>query len=57
MTQPKLLDGYVYQRALIVGFWVTRDGPWKPGEPERIIAECKTEADAALVCAALNLSA
>ena len=57
MTQPRLLDGYVYQPALIVGFWVTRDGPWTPGQPDRIVATCTTEADAQLVCAALNMTA
>ena len=56
MTQPKLLDGYYYQQG--GGAWyVTRDGPWRPGEPDRIVAHCTTEANARLVCAALNMAA
>ena len=57
MTQPTLLAPYVYQKAFISQFWVTRDGPWRPGQPERIVATCTTEADAQLVCAALNMTA
>ena len=58
MTQPRLLDGYVYQPVLVGGgWWITRDGPWRPGQPDRIVATCTTEADAKLVCVALNLTA
>ncbi len=58
MTQSKMFDGYVYQKELVGGgYWVTRDGPWLPGQPGRIVATCRTEADAILVCGALNRSA